>query len=178
MNLEIEPNNVDVNIHPTKHEVHFLYEDEIIEQIRQAFEIELVGSNETRDLYTQCLLPGASDPMENDDDNEKVKEAKVYAKDMIRSDSKEQKLEKFFGQCVIKSTSMLSQAMSSQSSQPMASQSTSFPADTSIDKSFNCTDMDNASDNSPSTSQTPVLLSTIRVANSERKYKNPQFQIL
>lgn len=106
MNLLIESNNVDVNVHPTKHEVHFLYEDEIIEQIRQAFETKLVGSNETRDLYTQSLLPGATDPVQNDENkNEKSKEAKVYAKDMVRSDSKEQKLEKFFGQCVIKSAS-------------------------------------------------------------------------
>lgn len=110
MNLLIESNNVDVNVHPTKHEVHFLYEDEIIEQIRQAFETKLVGSNETRDLYTQSLLPGASDPTQIDDDkNEKSKEAKVYAKDMVRSDSKEQKLEKFFGQCLIKSASSPSQ---------------------------------------------------------------------
>lgn len=116
MNLLIESNNVDVNVHPTKHEVHFLYENEIIEQIRQAFETQLVGSNETRDLYTQSLLPGASNPTQNDDNkNDKSKEAKVYAKDMVRSDSKEQKLEKFFGQCVIKSASSPSQVTSSQS---------------------------------------------------------------
>lgn len=109
MNLLIEPNNVDVNIHPTKHEVHFLYEDEIIEQIRQKFEEKLIGSNEAREIYTQSLLPGASQPIETTDDNDQSKETKVYAKDMVRSDSKEQKLEKFFGQCVIKTASNSSQ---------------------------------------------------------------------
>lgn len=101
MSLELNPNNVDVNVHPTKHEVHFLYEDRIVEKIKQTFEAKLVGCNETRSLYTQQLLPGATEPMANtslDPDADAIKETRVYAKDMVRSDSKEQKLEKFFGQ--------------------------------------------------------------------------------
>lgn len=99
MNLEIEPNNLDVNVHPTKHEVHFLYESEIITKIREAFEEKLVGANETRTLYMQQLLPGASDPTIDDDEynTSQSKDAKIYAKDMVRVDTKEQKLDKFFG---------------------------------------------------------------------------------
>lgn len=113
MSLELEPNNVDVNVHPTKHEVHFLHEDSIVEKIKQTFEEKLVGCNETRSLYTQQLLPGATEPLANtslDPDTDASKETRVYAKDMVRSDAKEQKLEKFFGQSFTVSTSQKSAA--------------------------------------------------------------------
>ena len=35
MSLEIAPSNVDVNVHPTKHEVFFLNQDSILEKIQQ-----------------------------------------------------------------------------------------------------------------------------------------------
>ena len=51
--LEIAPQNVDVNVHPTKHEVHFLHEDAIIENIQEVIETKLLGSNQSRTYYTQ-----------------------------------------------------------------------------------------------------------------------------
>ncbi|XP_063013190.1 DNA mismatch repair protein Mlh1 isoform X3 [Melospiza melodia melodia] len=100
--LEIAPQNVDVNVHPTKHEVHFLHEDSILERVQQHIESKLLGSNSSRMYFTQTLLPGA-----DCSSNEVVKSAanssvvtkgssdKVYAHQMVRTDSREQKLDAF-----------------------------------------------------------------------------------
>lgn len=53
LSLEIAPHNVDVNVHPTKHEVHFLHEDCIIGNIQKHIESKLLGSNSSRTYFTQ-----------------------------------------------------------------------------------------------------------------------------
>ena len=58
--LEIAPQNIDVNVHPTKHEVRFLHEDSIIESVQKTIETRLLGCNVSRTYYTQALLPGAT----------------------------------------------------------------------------------------------------------------------
>ncbi|NWH56518.1 MLH1 protein, partial [Geococcyx californianus] len=101
LSLEIAPQNVDVNVHPTKHEVHFLHEDSILERVQQHVESKLLGSNSSRMYFTQTLLPGA-----DCSSSEAVKSAnfsvstkgttdKVYAHQMVRTDSREQKLDAF-----------------------------------------------------------------------------------
>ncbi|XP_025908120.1 DNA mismatch repair protein Mlh1 [Nothoprocta perdicaria] len=102
LSLEIAPQNVDVNVHPTKHEVHFLHEDSILERVQQHIESKLLGSNSSRMYFTQTLLPGA-----DCSSSEVVKSAataaaapkgaadKVYAQHMVRTDSREQKLDAF-----------------------------------------------------------------------------------
>lgn len=61
--IEIAAANVDVNVHPTKHEVHFLHEDLITEGIQKCVEDRLLGCNSSRTYYTQALLPGAAVPV-------------------------------------------------------------------------------------------------------------------
>ncbi|XP_046569865.1 DNA mismatch repair protein Mlh1-like [Haliotis rubra] len=96
MSLEISPQNVDVNVHPTKHEVHFLHEDAIIESIQATVESKLLGSNASRTFFTQALLPGAPVSLEEDKSDLSAGDGgKVYAHHLVRTDSKEQKLDAF-----------------------------------------------------------------------------------
>ncbi|KAF6313140.1 mutL-like protein 1 [Rhinolophus ferrumequinum] len=103
LSLEISPQNVDVNVHPTKHEVHFLHEDSILERVQQHIESKLLGANSSRMYFTQTLLPSLAGPS-----GEMVKSStgvtltstsgsgnKVYAHQMVRTDSREQKLDAF-----------------------------------------------------------------------------------
>lgn len=114
ISLQIDAANVDVNVHPTKHEVHFLHEDEIIERVRAEVERTLLGNNEARKFYAQTLLPGASEPSTQPaaEANRTLSQLSqsthpiVYDKNMVRTDSKEQKLEKFFGNATLLSATM------------------------------------------------------------------------
>uniref|UniRef100_A0A8C0EFC9 MutL homolog 1 n=1 Tax=Bubo bubo TaxID=30461 RepID=A0A8C0EFC9_BUBBB len=102
LSLEIAPQNVDVNVHPTKHEVHFLHEDSILERVQQHVESKLLGSNSSRMYFTQTLLPGAdcssSEVVKSAASSSAVTKGtsdKVYAHQMVRTDSREQKLDAF-----------------------------------------------------------------------------------
>jgi len=53
VSLSVLPQNVDVNVHPTKHEVHFLHEDSVIEAIQRAIDTCLLGANSSRTYYIQ-----------------------------------------------------------------------------------------------------------------------------
>ncbi|SJX62268.1 related to MLH1-DNA mismatch repair protein [Sporisorium reilianum f. sp. reilianum] len=58
LSISINPANVDVNVHPTKKEVHFLHEDEIVERICQAAQDRLSGANSSRTFaFSQAVLP-------------------------------------------------------------------------------------------------------------------------
>lgn len=94
LSIELDPKNIDVNVHPTKHEVQFLYEEQIIERIKTVIESKLLSCNSSRVMYTQARLPGATKVEEVV--KKTIDGAKVYAKDLVRVDSDAQKLDKFF----------------------------------------------------------------------------------
>jgi len=51
--LEIDPQSVDVNVHPTKREVHFLNEDAIVERVCNVAQEKLLNKSQSRSYPTQ-----------------------------------------------------------------------------------------------------------------------------
>lgn len=121
--LEIAPQNIDVNVHPTKHEVHFLHEDSVIESVQKHIESKLLGSNSSRTYFTQVLrnrltahldalpssevigwmfvqtlLPGTSVSGASEvkaSGTAAESSERVYAHQMVRTDCRAQKLDAF-----------------------------------------------------------------------------------
>ncbi|CUA71089.1 DNA mismatch repair protein Mlh1 [Rhizoctonia solani] len=57
LSLEIDPKHVDVNVHPTKREVHFMNEDIIVETISDAIQTKLASQSSQRTFTYQTLTP-------------------------------------------------------------------------------------------------------------------------
>ncbi|XP_054268512.1 DNA mismatch repair protein Mlh1 [Macrosteles quadrilineatus] len=91
LSLFMNPRNLDVNVHPTKHEVNFLHEEAVIERIKKEVEKMLLGANTSRTFFTQARLPDLPEVIKAND-----KAPTVSANKLVRTDSTAQKLDKFF----------------------------------------------------------------------------------
>lgn len=93
--LEIHPNNVDVNVHPTKQEVHFLHEDRILDVIQKAVDSALLSCNTSRTYVVQSRLPQLSANKNSELAVKKTDGGRVSERHLVRTDSQAQKLDSF-----------------------------------------------------------------------------------
>ncbi len=56
LSIEMKPDTIDVNVHPTKKQVQFLHQDAIIDLLGQELEQALQNTNQSRTFYIQVRL--------------------------------------------------------------------------------------------------------------------------
>ncbi|KAI5917233.1 histidine kinase-like ATPase [Camillea tinctor] len=107
LSLEIDPQRVDVNVHPTKREVNFLNEDEIIQAVCQIIRDKLAAVDTSRTFMTQTLLPGTilpSTASQQDDDSStkppattaRKTSSRPYENNLVRTDASLRKITSMF----------------------------------------------------------------------------------
>ena len=98
LSLSLQPQNVDVNVHPTKHEVRFLHEEAIVSYIERAVDKVLLTANTSRSFSIQKSLTtshvNASEILKSKTQDKSVDRGYDY--NLVRTDPKSQKLDLFF----------------------------------------------------------------------------------
>lgn len=93
LDIHIEEGNVDVNVHPTKREVHFLHEEDIIEEICTKMQDALTTANNTRSFaMTQSVLRDF-DQIPESETQKSTTARSSYPQHLVRVDARAQTLD-------------------------------------------------------------------------------------
>lgn len=93
LSMDIATQNLDVNVHPTKREVRFLYEDEIIELVCQHLH-DVLSTRDTSRSFKQSTLKRNTDTGNMDDVSSAVKKYRQENK-LVRVDALQPKISAF-----------------------------------------------------------------------------------
>ncbi|KIJ39060.1 hypothetical protein M422DRAFT_210572 [Sphaerobolus stellatus SS14] len=109
LSLHIDPRAVDVNVHPTKREVHFLDEEEITQRVCDAIQEGLTSNSGSRTFQYQTLLTGGiledkqrSKVRKDNEEEEEVEEEsaqkpkKVYSNYKVRTSAQDRTIDSMF----------------------------------------------------------------------------------
>lgn len=94
LSLEIRLQNVDVNIHPTKREVRFLHEEEIVEVITKKLHSVLSSVDTSRKFQAQSVLGNQKRQAEQPESTQVLKKLRQENK-LVRVDALQSKLNSF-----------------------------------------------------------------------------------
>lgn len=107
MSLSIKPQNVDVNIHPTKREVRFLHEEEIIEAISDKLHDALSKIDTSRKFKSQSLLSESKrQRVEAEAFSQATKKKHRAENKLVRVDASQSKINEFLVPQVTTSVSL------------------------------------------------------------------------
>lgn len=90
LSLDIEPENVDVNLHPTKREVRFLNEDEILQWVCGKIH-DILSERENSRTFKQSVLKRSGDDAVDVVSNKKQRQENM----LVRVDGRQQKIGAF-----------------------------------------------------------------------------------